>query len=205
VKTGPLPKLSRIGVAITALLIAVGTAGCGYHLAASGDALPQTAKTIYVQKFANHTRFTGINDQLMRCVKDEIASHDRLQLVDSPSQADLVLSGSVNFADSVPSTFNSVLEPTIYNQSMSVSAELRDRHDNRLIWSARGISNYQKTPVVAQAIVTTTPTFLQQNLRGQDYAQMQDIQVAQSQSSSAQVQMMQQIAQNLYSEMAEGF
>lgn len=188
-----------------AVMVVAVTAGCGYHLAASGDALPQNAKTIYVEKFANRTRFTGVNDELMRYVKDEIAEHDRLQLVDSPSQADLILTGSINSTDAIPSSYNSAFEPTIYNQTMVVAAQLKDTHQNRMIWETKGVSNWQHAPTVAQSLVTTTPTFLQQNLRGSDYAQMQDIQVAQTQKDSAKGLMMQQVAKNLYAEMGEGF
>ena len=48
-------------------------AGCGYHFASSGSGLPQDAKTIYVARFSNTSRFTGYNDRFMRYMKDQIA------------------------------------------------------------------------------------------------------------------------------------
>ncbi len=179
--------------------------GCGYHFAGSGDALPSSAETIYVQQFSNHTRQTGINDEFMRYVKDEIASHRRLKVVDSPTDADLELSGVIMYAASSPVNFNSVLEPTIYNTTMQVTASLKDTHSDKTIWSTRNVGNTQHVPVVAQTVVTTTPTFLQQNLRSGDIAQMTDIQVAQSMTFSGRDTMMQTVARNLYAEMAEGF
>jgi hypothetical protein len=184
---------------------ALGAAGCGYHFAASGDALPSGAQTIYVQRFKNNTRFTGLNDEFMRYVKDEIAMHRRLKVVDDPEGADLVMTGEIKYAAATPVNFNSVLEPTIYNQNMSVSAALKDTKANKVIWSTRNVNNVQHDPVVGQTVVTTTPTFLQQNLRGGDIAQMPDIQVAQSETSATRDVMMQKVAANLYSEMAEGF
>ena len=78
------PRPSRLlGFAIVAGLC---ISGCGYHFAASGDALPQDARTIYVARFGNGTRLTGVNDELMRYIKDEIAMHDRLKVVDSPGR-----------------------------------------------------------------------------------------------------------------------
>jgi hypothetical protein len=198
-------RLSDLLVAAAAAALAIALGGCGYHLAASGDALPQNAKTIYVERFANSTRFTGANDELMRYIKDEIAMHDRLQEVDSASQADLVLTGDIESIYTLPSAYNSVLEPTIYAQSISVAAQLRDVKENKIIWQAHGINNSQNAQVVAQTVVTTTPTFQQQNLRGADIAKMQDIQVAQTQNAAARDQMMQNVAKNLYAEMAEGF
>lgn len=179
--------------------------GCGYHFAGSGDALPSAAQTIYVQRFSNRTRLTGLNDEFMRYVKDEIALHRRLKVVDSAADADLELSGDIRYAATAPVNFNSVLEPTIYNQTMQVTAELKDTHTNKIIWNTRNVSNTQHAPIVAQTVITTTPTYLQQNLRAGDIAKMTDIQVAQSMTASSRDVMMQTVAKNLYAEMAEGF
>jgi hypothetical protein len=179
--------------------------GCGYHFAGAGDALPSAAQTIYVQQFSNHTRITGINDEFMRYLKDEIALHRRLKVVDSPGEADLELSGFIRNFVTTPQNFNSVLEPTINNQTLEVSAELKDLHSNKTIWTTRNVGASQHTPIVAQTVVTTTPTFLQQNLRSNDIAQMTDLQTSQSMTVASNDVMMQNVAKNLYAEMAEGF
>ncbi|MGO9799307.1 MAG: LPS assembly lipoprotein LptE, partial [Candidatus Binatus sp.] len=179
--------------------------GCGYHFAASGDVLPANAKTIYVDRFGNTTRFTGINDQLMRYIKDEIDLHRRLSIVDSPNSADLELSGLVRLAIDPPINFNAVYEPTTYRNNVTVSATLKDLHTNKTIWSVTRLSNGQHASIVAQTVVNTTPEFLQQNLRTGDIAQMTDLQTAQTQTAAARDLMMQKLAKNLYTEMAEGF
>lgn len=203
VRTLLIPK--PIKLVVFALIAACGTGGCGYHFAAAGDSLPADAKTIYVQQFVNRTRVTGINDEFMRYAKDEIAMHDRLQLVDDPAHADLELSGQITHTATQPINFNSVLEPTIYGMGLTVSAQLTDMHTNKVIWSVHNVSDTQHAPVVAQTVVTTTPSFLQQNLRSGDIAQLPDIQTAQTQTSSARDLMMKQVAKNLYAEMTEGF
>ena len=198
----PSSRVLRAALAVWAMLA---IAGCGYHFAASGSNLPSGAQTIYVARFTNRTRSTGINDVFMRYLKDEIALHHRLQLVDSASEADLELSGEILAITPIPSSFNSVLEPTIYNQSLTVSAQLRDLRTNKLIWSTSSMGNLQHVPVVAQAVVPTLPTFVQGNLRGSDVAKMQDMQVATTQTAAGQDTMMQNVAKNLYASMAEGF
>ena len=117
-------------LALLALVMALG--GCGYHFGASGSNLPSGAETIYVARFTNHTRQTGINDVFMRYLDDEIAMHRRLRLVDSPAEADLELSGEILAITPLPSSFNSVLEPTIYSRSMTVAAQLKDSGAARL-------------------------------------------------------------------------
>ena len=197
------PRPSRLlGLVIVAGLF---LSGCGYHFAASGDALPSSAQTIYVARFGNQTRVTGVNDEVMRYIKDEIDLHRRLKIVDSPDSADLELSGAVRFTTQTPSNFNSALEPTQYTQTVVLSAMLRDMHTKKTIWTSNNISSGEHTPVVPQTTVTTTPTFLQQNLRTEDIAGLTDIQTAQSETSAYRDVMMQQLAQNLYAQMAEGF
>ncbi len=190
-------------IAIAAIVIAA--PGCGYHFEAEGSGLPPQAKTIYVEKFSNRTRQTGLNDEFMRYVDDEIADRKRLQLVDNESDADLILTGELIYADSAPIDYNTASEPTIYEQTISVNANLTDAHDHKVIWVSRGISSAQQAPVVGEAVVTTSPYFVQQNLRSRDIANMQDIQVAQTQAASSKEQAMQSLAQLLYSSMSEGF
>jgi len=198
------PRRSEAGL-LAALALVMALGGCGYHFGASGSNLPSGAETIYVARFTNRTRQTGLNDVFMRYLDDEIAMHRRLRLVDSPGEADLELSGEILAITPLPSSFNSVLEPTIYNRTMTVAAQLKDLRNNRVIWSVSSLGNMQHDPVVAQAVVPTLPTFVQGNLRGSDVAKMTDMQVASSMGALGQDTMMQNVARNLYASMAEGF
>src|SRR5260370_41272312 len=94
VARGTWIKRSRVGFAamLSALLM---LAGCGYPFASAGSGLAQDAKTIYVSPFSNASRFTGFNAQFMRYMNDHIAEHKRLQIVDEPKQADLLLTSQI--------------------------------------------------------------------------------------------------------------
>ncbi|MGH7986712.1 MAG: LPS assembly lipoprotein LptE [Candidatus Binataceae bacterium] len=194
-----LVRFALWGLAATVLC------GCGYHFAASGSGIPAQDKTIYVERFRNRTRYTGVNDQFMLALKDEIANHKRLRLVDDPKQADLVLSGEIFYINALPVTFNAVNEPTLYTQTMSANADLVDTHTHKTIWSSSGITAGQNYAVVSQSVVTTSPIFLQQNQRSKDIANMTDIQVAQTQQYASQRMTLLTLAQNLYASMSEGF
>lgn len=179
-------------------------AGCGYHFAASGSGLPSDSKTIYVARFGNNSRFTGVNDEFMRYVKDEIAEHKRLQLVDDPKQADLVLTGSVLRVDTMPVGFNGAMEASIYQQFMVVQAQLRDRKTKQVLWS-NVLNSFDQFPTVSSTVVTTSPEFLQQNMRSQDIANLPDLQVARTQQGFSSQQMMTHMAKEIYASMSEGF
>ncbi len=179
-------------------------AGCGYTFSAA-DTLPPSAHTIYVARFTNATTVTGIQDVFMRYMKDEIARHARLELVDDPAQADLELSGTIMGAEPYPAALNAVGEPTIYNLSMAVNATLTDRKANKVLWRGTNITSQQQYAMVPQAVLVTSPQFLRHNFRSNDIAQLTDSQTQITQAGVARDEAMTQVAQNVYAGMASGF
>ena len=188
-----------------ALALLVSISGCGYHFAAEGSGLPPQAKTIYVEKFTNHSRYKGLDDQFDRYLKDEIAQHKRLQLVDDPGQADLVLTGEFSYITSLAAAANAVSEPIEYTQTLTANAQLTDRQTKKVIWRSTGISATDTYATVSSAVVTTSPEFLQGNLRSRDIANLPDMQLARTQSYSSQGQNLENLAQSVYVSMSEGF
>jgi len=189
---------------IAGLLLALIAAGCGYTFS-SADTLPPTAHTIYVASFRNATEVTGIQDVFMRYMKDEIAKHDRLQLVDDRGQADLELSGVIAGAEPFPAALNAVGEPSIYNLNLQVSATLLDRKTSKVLWRGQNISSQQQYAVVPQAVLVTSPQFLRHNFRSSDISQLTDSQTQITQGGVATQEAMTQVAQNVYAGMASGF
>jgi hypothetical protein len=198
-----VPDLLVVPLGLAALIAAL--AGCGYHFGAEGSGLPSQAKTIYVEKFTNKSRYTAMNDQFMRCLKDEIAQHKRLELVDNRGQADLVLSGELLYVTTVAQATNSVSEPIQYSQTLNANAQLTDEHTRQVIWSTSGLNANQQYAVVSSAVVTTSPVILQQNMRSQDFANLPDIQLAKTQYNFTREQSLENLAHSIYVSMSEGF
>lgn len=199
-------RLTRIAAALLAAGAIAAAAGCGYHFAASDtSALPSDATTIYVADFDNHTRINGINEQLLLNLKQEISNHKRLVLVDSPAAADLTLSGDLSQNTQLPTAFNSVSEPTQYSDTLAVDAVLRDNKNGKILWQTNHMTDSSAYATVAQAVIPTSPGFLQGNLRGSDIKKMTDIQVAQTQQFQSQDQMLQRMARSIYTSMVQGF
>ena len=198
-----VPDSLVVPLGLAALIVAL--AGCGYHFGAEGSGLASQAKTIYVEKFTNKSRYTAMNDQLMRCLKDEIAQHKRLELVDNRGQADLVLSGELLYVTTVAQATNSVSEPIQYSQTLNANAQLTDEHTRQVIWSTSGLNANQQYAVVSSAVVTTSPVILQQNMRSQDFANLPDIQLAKTQYDFTREQSLENLAHSIYVSMSEGF
>jgi hypothetical protein len=131
-------------------------------------------------------------------LKQEISSRARLVVVDDQADADLILSGTVLYYGTYAKTSNSVSEPLDYADTLSVAATLVDRTSGKVLWKTRGTTSSTTVPVVSQAIIPTTPQFLQQNLRGKDLLNMPDIQVAATQQSTAKGNLMSAEASELY-------
>jgi hypothetical protein len=193
-------KLPLACVALMATAI-----GCGYHFGAEGSGLPPQAKTIYVERFGNRSRYTAIDDQFDRYLKDEIAQHKRLELVDDRSEADLVLSGELVYITQLAVATNAVSEPIEYTRTVSANAQLTDQHTKRVIWRSTGLFASDTYATVSSAVVTTSPEFLQENLRSKDIANYPDVQLAKTQSDFSQQQNLQNLAQTVYVSMSEGF
>ncbi len=197
-------RLPRNKFGLAGLLLALVAAGCGYTFS-SADTLPPAAHTIYVAHFRNATNVTGIQDVFTRYMKDEIARHDRLRLVDDPAQADLELSGVISGGEPFPAAMNAVGEPTIYNYNVAVNANLVDKKNNKIIWSGQNITSQQQYAVVPQAVLVTSPQFLRHNFRSNDISQLTDSQTQITQGGVARQEAMTQVAQNVYAGMASGF
>lgn len=195
----PRNRLRLLG--LLAVLLA---AGCGYSFSAA-DTLPNSAHTIYVAQFSNGSNITGLQDVFMRYMKDEIAKHDRLQLVDDPTNADLELSGVIAHADPYPAAMNAVGEPTIYTFNLQVNATLYERKDHKVLWSGQNLTAQPQYAVVPQAVLVTSPQFLRHNFRSSDINQLTDSQTQITQGKVARDEAMTQVAQNIYSGMASGF
>jgi hypothetical protein len=138
-------------------------------------------------------------------LKDEIAQRKRLQLVDDRSQADLVLSGELLYITTTVVATNSVSEPIQNTQTVCANAQLTDLHTRQVIWRSTGLYANDTYAMVANTVVTTSPDFLQQNLRANDIANLPDIQMAKTQSDYSQEQNLQSLAQSVYVSMSEGF
>ena len=188
---------------LLALFATISIQSCSFRFAANGT-LPDSAKTIYIDKFANATRVPGVNDKYMIALKQEISSHHRLIIIDDRSGADLVLSGRVLYFGMSSRTSNSVAEPLDYADTMSVEAKLVSNDSGKILWSSNSISSSTTAPIVSQAIIATTPQFLRQNLRGGDLVNMPDLQVAATQQATARQQLMTQAASELYTDMVWG-
>jgi len=117
-----------------ALLATVLAAGCGYHLAGKGSTLPPHVRRISVPLFENRTEQPEIAQRLTEQVTNEMIGRGVQVASSGAESADALLRGTVNGYTSVPVGIGSDGRATRYEIVVQVAAELRDLHDESVLW-----------------------------------------------------------------------
>ncbi len=95
----------RLARTLALLLV---TAGCGYHAAGHGNALPAAVQTIAIPAFVNLTQTYKIEQRLTAAVVSEMVTRTRYHVVNEASNsADATLRGIVTSTSTSPLTYDS--------------------------------------------------------------------------------------------------
>jgi len=139
-----MPQVSRLFLALCAIVIPLFAAGCGYRFqSAHNPLLDLGIRKIYVAEFRNKTYRPGIEHFFTTAMIREIAHSKSFELTSSKADADAVLSGEVSSAeDSVNATSNvmvgdrPVAIASEYNARVSCSITLTDRRGRKIFHHA---------------------------------------------------------------------
>ena len=111
--------------------------GCGYHIAGTGtnNAIPTTVKTIAIPAFHNVTVQYKLTTYLPEALTREFISRTRYKVVNDPSQADAILTGSVLRVIPIPLTIDPTTGRTASVQIVVLmNITLRDRATNAVLF-----------------------------------------------------------------------
>jgi len=120
---------------------------CGYALVGHSNFLDPGIRTIQVPAFVNRTTRVELEQRVTQAVADEFVSRGRLKLVSAPSDADVILKGSIDSFGIFPVAFNAQGRATQYQISITANIELLDhRSEDKVLWKNdqyRFTENYQ--------------------------------------------------------------
>ena len=138
--------------ALIALLLVVELTSCGYHLVGTTSFLPEEIETLHVEKFVNQTKWADMDQRLIEALTLEWVRRRRLQLVDNPAQADVVLSGTIQRLAVIPVSYDDQGRANEYQMSIEAMVQLKDvrAEDTVVLWEDRGFSrrtSYTVDPV----------------------------------------------------------
>jgi Lipopolysaccharide-assembly len=92
--------------AILIALIAGVMTSCGYHVGGKADLMPKSIQTIAIPAFSTLTVQYKLVDVLPQQIAREFTAQTRFHVVENPSSADAVLTGSINSAFVYPAVFD---------------------------------------------------------------------------------------------------
>lgn len=120
---------------VAAVTLIATLSGCGYALVGRGNFLPPDAKTIQVPSFINQSTRVEVEQRVTQAVADELVSRGRLRLVTSPSDADLILRGTIQSFNVTPVAFNEQVRATKYQATVTARIELvHHRQEDKVLW-----------------------------------------------------------------------
>jgi Lipopolysaccharide-assembly len=188
----------------TALLPVLVLAACGYHLSGTGTTVPESARTIRLALFTNHTRETGLEVRLHRAVEDEFRRQGTLRIV-TEGDADLVLSGDIRRFTSVPVAFSATDEAVQYQGIMQVSLRLTERETGHVLFENKLLQESQDFGAVSGVVITSSPHFQRGTIDARDLPDLTNVQIGEARRREAQRNLIELLARDIYLQAMEGF
>lgn len=108
---------------------------CGYHLRGTGSSLPSHIQKIEIPMFKNYTTRYELDLKLTQGVIDEMVARGKVGITSDSASADASLSGEILSFEVIPIAFSGEATADRYNIRVTARIILRDRRNNRVIFS----------------------------------------------------------------------
>jgi outer membrane lipopolysaccharide assembly protein LptE/RlpB len=188
---------------LAAVLLA---ASCGYHFPGQGRVLPGGGNSLYVGEFVNRSREAGLDARVHSSLEDEVARRGIFKLVPSTDAAAVVLEGSIDRLETRPVAFSNSDEAVQYETIMTISAQLRDPRNERVVWRVSGMRSNDSYGAVFGTVVAESSQFQEQSpIDAQQLGQLTDVQLSESQRDEAMERVLENFSRDLYNAMVEDF
>jgi outer membrane lipopolysaccharide assembly protein LptE/RlpB len=137
--------------------------GCGYSLAGRGSFLPAYIKTIGIPTFTNSTPIFDLDRQVSDKVRSEFIGRGKYTIVPASTGVDALLTGVIASVTLTPTALNQNQQATRYALILTVSAEFKDMHTNKVLWTNPAMQ-YREEFTLDPTSATDTTTFLAQDV-----------------------------------------
>jgi outer membrane lipopolysaccharide assembly protein LptE/RlpB len=127
-------RLAR-GAALLISLIAVGEAGCGYHVAGHNNSLPKSIHVIAVTALENKTTGYRIEQKLTSATVHEFLARTQYKIVSNAADGDAILRGKVVSVEAVPLLFDTQTgRATTMLVTVKCEVSLTERATDRVLY-----------------------------------------------------------------------
>ena len=179
-------------------------AACGYGLSTPGARLPAGSHSVSIALFENHTRDRGLEVELRRALEEEFRRRGGLMVVPEPG-GDLLVDGSIRRIGDVPVASRGSDEAVTSQQRISVSVRVIQRATGEVVLRAPRVIEVTEFGVEPGAIITTSPRFQSEPVDARDIANLSNVPLGEGRRETAQREVLQKLAADIYSATVEGF
>lgn len=150
------PSRSAGALAAAALLLlALLATGCGYQRTAAISALPPELRTIAVPTFRNRTFEPLVEAAVGGAIKQKLLAQRRLEILDDPDSADLVLRGTITTYTTAPLSFDESRSVALeYRVTIRADVALLQRGKATPLWDEAGWEAFGDYFVTADTAAT---------------------------------------------------
>jgi len=159
---------ARLAGGVWLLLVALACSGCGYSLAGRGTFLPASIRTIGIPTFENKTTVFNLETLLTDKVRSEFIGRGKYRILPQTAGVDALLTGEVTSVAIAPSGFNAQNIASRYAITMSARIELRDVHENKVLWENPSVIFRQEYEATASRTGVDAAAFFQQDVNALD-------------------------------------
>lgn len=105
--------------------------------------LPEHIRKVFVKPIVNNTNQYGLEAKFTNAIVDEILRDGRLSLVNSPEEADGIITGTIRRYILQPLTYDANMVTEQYKLWIIVSASLVDKENNVTLWTEPSLEGIQ--------------------------------------------------------------
>jgi hypothetical protein len=189
---------------VVAIAVVFAVGGCGYHLAGTGASVPESATSVSVALFGNHTREHGLEVQLQRAIEEEFRRRGSLTLVPYPG-GDLQVTGTIRRFQTLPVAFIGNSEAVQFQGIVQISFRLVERSTRRVIYENKLLQESLDFGATSEVVVTTSPRFQRGTIDARDLAQMTNVQLGEARRRESLGELVDVLARDVYLQTVEGF
>jgi outer membrane lipopolysaccharide assembly protein LptE/RlpB len=132
------PVLAVLAVATLAVT------SCGYHVGGKADLLPKGIQTIAIPSFSTFTTRYRLVDVMPQQIGREFQARTRFHIIQDPTNADAVLTGSINSVQAYPTLCDTTSgKATRIMLLVGLSITLREQTTGRTLYSRLNYSYKQ--------------------------------------------------------------
>ena len=193
--------VAHLARALWLLLLLCLSSACGYHFSGLST-LPQGVQKVSFAEVENQTLEVGVEKELQWALEREFRNHTGIAVADN---AEGIVNVTLHRLDLRPISFDNKDEVLEYELVLQFDASLTHRDTGQTLWQANNIQVIEDYAAIPQAVVTTSPKFLQGTLNPQDLPGLTDIQFSETQRRLATARLFKTAAREVYFRLGENF